>query len=730
MKKLSILLVVLIAIIGCSKSPEEQISALYDEGMQELKNYNLVVAEEKFKKILEIDQTSEIALVGEALVREAKLEYYDAIDIYLFILSRTSGVEEAYKGLFRCYTILGFPNEAYDIAVEYDKIFIDNPEAIYLLGLAYRNLHEYPRAKKYIQDLASFDFDPATIDFITAYSFYKEGTIDSAEYYASEGLSALDTDDLGYQYAADYYEAKGALDSAVFYSTKYYQANTNDMYATFSHFKRLIRNNYFANARKVIMDLESTPIDSLTIVGCKLFLALAEDNRSLIRFYGQKYKALTPNSNTGVAYTMLSSAPIDDNLTMNQDLKAIKSNYASGKYSVEFGEFYIYAMTMSYIEDDKSPGSLDYLSEIGGIRRNRMDIRLNIALIKHVIGLFDECFADLKKIEAGHQYDPIWLTEIGNIYSHIAIKKYDEATKRYELALSELPSYLPAFENYLANLEKTGSYDKALQLYETYPFFEKNNYRAALYKSKYLCLAGKYDKAVEQFQRNFRFVSGDVEFVSTLMELLNERGAMKQYDKVLETALLINPENVDLRLMLANEENKKGNYEKEKALVDEVLKVEPNYAIAHTYKARSLYYTGQKTEAYDKFKENKLKYHNEPENLMIYSYLLAEEGIDYSNAANIAREAVFEGYGGAKYVMNLASIYFKMGRYDLAYGEASKASFVLKKSPETFYLMGVSRYHQDKNKFAEAVKTNLNKAIQFGLSGEKLTEAQSILKQI
>jgi Flp pilus assembly protein TadD len=69
----------------------------------------------------------------------------------------------------------------------------------------------------------------------------------------------------------------------------------------------------------------------------------------------------------------------------------------------------------------------------------------------------------------------------------------------------------------------------------------------------------------------------------------------------------------------------------------------------------------------------------------------------------------------------------QVGRYDLARGEASKASHSHMGEPVPLFMLGKAYYLED-NK--EDAKTNLQAAIDHGLAGPDLQEAKTLLKKL
>lgn len=729
MKKVFLSLLLTFIFIGCTKTPEEKIADLYHKGLQEVSEFQYAKADSTFKSIYEINQTSSYGLLGEGLVNESRLEYYDAINNYLLLLSVTSTVDEAQVGLYRSYKNLGYYQEAFDQATFYYKMHTDDPDVLYLLADAYNNIGEQDRARGYCNEAIKAGYtDKGAAQFMIAGTFYRDGERDSIDTYLALARKNNSGTTEYLNQEASYFELTGAIDSAMFYSTKYYDSDNHNMNTCYTHFKRALHNNYLFDARQVIADLMKLSAEPKVLEGMWMFYSIAIEDKSQIRIHGEHYIAYNPKSFSSQMFDMITRGEISDKHTLIQDIQLIRSNVSKNEYGDEFGEFLKYAATMIFSKYEKSPMSLDYLNDIGGTRKNRKKLKLDIAVTEHIIGLFDECYKQLKILEKGHGTQADWLTGIADSWGHYAIRKYDEAERVFKKALTVDKNYLPAFQDYLKMLVRIKEYDKALALFDAYPQFEKYNESIALEKTKYYFLTGQYEQGIKQFDENFKYKSGDMVFVQELLDILKKHNRKTEEDTIVKIVEGFSSENPDGQLIIAKYEQENNDFQASMKYLDAILIVEPDNADANILKARALYHTGQKTEAYDMFEDNLKRFNNNANNLLYYSKILALENIDMTKAANLARQAAYEGYGEPAYVMNLSDIYYQMGRYDLSRGEATKVSLHFDE-PHAFYRVGMCYYKEGKPDTKKKMNEAFNKAIELGLSGNELKEAKDILKK-
>ncbi len=725
MKNFIIVSLALFLLSGCSKTPEDKINDLYQDGVAQISDFQLNSADSTFNAIFEIDPSSMLALVGRTKVLDARLQYFDAVKDYSTILTNSTDYQDAFVGLYDAYKNLGFYHEALEAAVHYNKLWNSNAHTKYILGDAYKNLGEYQRAETYFKQafMSGYEHKRAA-QLMLATVIVLQGDNAEAATEAKEAFEDNSDNAIFYDAATEYYNSIGLIDSSMVYNKKLFNLDKSNIQNVYTSFKRALKNNYLSDARNIINTLSNLGAEPLLLEGLNLFYGLHIDNKSMIRIHGQNYRAIVPASATGVMYELYSRAEISDKLSMMQDLAALENDILKGQYNDEFGSFYYYAMLMLNVKYEKNPGTITKLNNIRGLQVNRKEFRFELAVTKHVVGLFDECYADLKKIEAGHQNDADWLTGIAETWRHFAIRKYDKAETYYKKALTADSYYLPAFEKQLAMYEHIKEYEKAVALFDTYPQFSKNKF-IALTKTKYLFLSEKYNEGFKQFKQFSSVASGDIVFVKELVEILKDANRKEDKDKLIDMMSL---NNADAYLLAAFEAQENSDFKNSITLLDEALKLEPNFAQAHILKARAMYNSGQKTESYDLFEKNLLDYPNNPQNLMYYSQVLSSEGIDFGKASNMGRQAIFEGYGRYPYLISLADIYYKMGRFDLCRGESAKA-VLLSKSTKSYPLFryGMSSIKANA-KWADDGKEALRKAIKLGLSDENLKEAKAALK--
>ena len=108
MKKGLLALILCIAIAGCSKTPEEQITASILKAEQYLESFDFEKAQKEFDIAAENSDTIPYSQYGKALILEQQLYHYDALNYYLKAIELNPEFSLPYSGVFRIYVRLGY----------------------------------------------------------------------------------------------------------------------------------------------------------------------------------------------------------------------------------------------------------------------------------------------------------------------------------------------------------------------------------------------------------------------------------------------------------------------------------------------------------------------------------------------------------------------------------------------------------------------------------------------
>lgn len=721
-------LFLMIEIVGCSKSPEQKINDLYNRGLSYIQSYNYDAADTAFNKIENIDPQSPWGLYGVGLVFENKLQYYDALAIYLTLNKAQPSFAPAFAGTYRIYNHLGYNQYAQHAAGTYSKLAKDSLKAQILLAKAFFNSGEYIASRKELTKINTpSSADKERINMIIAQTYIMEGKIDSAQNIVNNVMTSPAQTSEFYFEAANYFEKAGFIDSAMVLSKISTTIKNTHFNPTIQHFYRALRNKYFYEAHTIIKNLKKQKADQALLAGMDIEYNLALNNRRKLNELGGLYQAKYSQTLSAIIYQIKCSGAVDDLLTIGQDINALKAILKKSNYEPEFVDFFNLEAVLLFDHYEQSTISLDKLQSISGILSNNENLKLHIALTSYIVGKFKDALDMLKLYTKYHSYRPDWLTGIGDVYSHQGLKKYDLAEASYQNALKINKWYQPAFEHYVKMFEKQKKHKKALSVFSDYPHFEKNNPTIKLLKSKILIENNNFTEGLELFKNNIKKVKENISLYTDLISILNKKNRPAEKEQIVDMLTNNCSQNVDALIYLAEYKGDNNDYQASLDFVKQAEKFEPNNPDVLTLKARALYYLGEKPKAFEIFETINKTHPNNAKNLYYYSHLLAKDKTDFNKASNLARSAVFNSYGDPNYVLNLSYVYYQMGRYKLSRGEATKARNVQRDNPLPYFRIGLASYKLGDKKDAQK---NLNKAIRLGLRGKDLKTAREILKQL
>ena len=291
MKKFILLSLAVFLLSGCSKTPEDKINDLYQDGVTQISNFQLKSADSSFTAILEIDPGSMLGVVGRTKVQEARLQYYDAVKNYSTILSNSTDYEDAFIGLYDAYKNLGFYHEALEAAVHYNKVWNTNTHTKFILGDAYKNLGVYKRAETYFKQafVSGYEHKRAA-QLMLATVIALQGDDVEAAGEAKQAFTDNSDNITFYNAAAEYYQAIGMIDSSMAYNKKLFTFDNSNIQNAYTSFKRALKNNYLSDARDIIHSLDKANAELLVLEGFNLFYGLHLDDKSSIRIHGQNYR--------------------------------------------------------------------------------------------------------------------------------------------------------------------------------------------------------------------------------------------------------------------------------------------------------------------------------------------------------------------------------------------------------------------------------------------------------
>ena len=321
---------------------------------------------------------------------------------------------------------------------------------------------------------------------------------------------------------------------------------------------------------------------------------------------------------------------------------------------------------------------------------------------------------------------PDWLTGLADIYGDFFVRQYDSAQQYYRMALQYDPWYRPAFENAVQMYRRLDQTSQALKWFDQYAYFENHYPELSLLKAICLIEKDSISQGTVLFENRFGLVVGNLVMFEMITDLLDKKNHQQERARLFQLLSEIGVNNVDAMILVAKYEINRDNIEAAGKAIEKGETINPDNVSLSVQKARILYKTDKRDEAFEIFEKNLIEARDEHDNNYYYSRILASEQIELNKATNLARKAVFVSNHDLKTWMNLCYVYFQSDRYDLCRGEALKASRKYSDDPEPFYWLGMSMYREGKEEAGE----NLKKSIALGLKGENLETARQILNKL
>jgi Flp pilus assembly protein TadD len=288
------------------------------------------------------------------------------------------------------------------------------------------------------------------------------------------------------------------------------------------------------------------------------------------------------------------------------------------------------------------------------------------------------------------------------------------------------PNYAPAFERLADLLGDRRQFDRALEAFDRYPAYKEFPLSTAKRYATTLIDNGRYADAWQVFESLYPSISGQLPWAEGFGLKMLAAGQDAIAGQVATLVARLGASNSDALVAASRLFADLKQAEPALSLADSALKFEDALTRAQAARARALYLAGRKQEALDLFEATLLKDNQDIDVNRYYAWALATEKKDLPKAGNMAREAIYGSGSDLEVWMTLCYCYLQEQRFDLCRGEANRALSVHSQQSAPHYYLGVAQYHEGKPE----AKASLRKAIELGLTGDRLREAQSLLSRL
>lgn len=724
MKKVLVVSILAAMVVGCSQTPEEEFVSLNATALTQIDEYEFDAAYETVEEMGALNPGSPLIPYNRGLILERQLCYMDAAHEYMLVATVDPDYEPALEGLCRSFSNLGEYGFVIRAAADLVSLRPDDADRRLRSVEALIDFGQSRAAERELSNAAGLGADPAVVDLMLSRLLHLRFEVDTARAIRGEVMKDLPETVECLENAAELFEAVGLIDSSIAFSHRAVKAAPDDHEMFMNHFLRCLRLNYFYDARMAIRDFEANDGGEAVVAAMLVRYYSATGEHSPAKLASTEYRRVTNSSLMSITIDILVRSRGYDLVSANTDLEMLHSQITEQEYLPDFQQYMIYSLLVHSPVVLISRESQQALQEMKGEYGNTIDVKTRVAFLMHKTGEFEGYKEYVSLLEEYHRSQPDWLTGIADVNAHLIIRKYAQADRLYTRALEINHWYLPAFENMVAMYRRLRQFPKALALYEKYPHFEETYPLVRLNKALLLVDNQQFKEGLALLTANLGLAAGDLSFAREFMDIAAWRGNTEAVGSVID--LLRVQDSAPRALQLAAVwSTKLGNYQEGLDLCDRALALEDD-AESYAIKAWAVHGLGRKNEAFELFEENRVRDRDNASNNQYYSHLLAKDLIDLDRASNMAREALFDAYGGFEVWMNLCYVYYQAERFDFCRGEATKASRTYNTRPEPFYWIGVAMEREGN----EEARGNLQKSIMLGLSGGKLKKAQELVESL
>ncbi len=715
----------IVAIFGaCSRTSRSGPADL--PGLELVENLKFKAADSTYSDLLQKDPNSLIALYGQGLVLERQLFYYDALYKYFLIIEKEPAYAPAHEGKIRILSRIGPEEELAYALEEYAKLNVNDWKFYFNLAKNYIRLARTDLALVNLEKAQKLGLELPLYDILRAEVLWQEGKFDSAETIATASLAKAVPSALFYNEAAEFYQMKGLVDSAIMLSHQAVTAEGHTYDDIFNLFFRCLENNYFSDARRIMYGVDSTgeTRSFYYFLEYYYYMARQEYYRASVATFINLNSF--PNSITSMWYHVETRSKLRDLMSCDNEMDRMNIIMSRNKYQQLFYDFMQYRVAMMKIRLRDFVAAEKRFNEITDWRKETKAYLMTWASILHNSGRFEMYDSTMEKYYNRYHTRADWLTAMADVHAEEAIHKYIEAEKWYRQVLTENNWYLPAYDHLTGIFTRLKQYDRALQIMNEYPDFVRRYPRMAIKKALCLVELNRYDEGLKLFEENIIPLKKDIVLFERLIDILMRKFETDRTGRVIDMMLQLNPDNPDFLVLAAVTQSDLKNYKKALETAERALAIEPAFLEAEIQKAFAMYWLGQKDEAFALFEKlNRENYDNLIVQLF-YSITLVNEKKDMGKTGNMVRTAVGQARYLFKSYLNMFNYNMADKRYKMAIDDADNMIILFDDNPRPYYYMGLAMY---KNGDKQA-RTYLQKAIDMGLKGEELDQAKAMINKL
>jgi predicted Zn-dependent protease len=237
---------------------------------------------------------------------------------------------------------------------------------------------------------------------------------------------------------------------------------------------------------------------------------------------------------------------------------------------------------------------------------------------------------------------------------------------------------------------------------------------------------GRGDEAIVEAEKGMPQESGNTVLIDRLTRALVRRGFISQARALVDRVIAREPKNPDLLAIAARVACDQGDCTAALKLTEEGLDIESDHRALRTERGRAMFDSGDIDGGLKQLEDAATEEVGNADGLLYLSRRMAQQNKDQVRAQDFARQAVLASPMYKRANINLAYVYLLTGRPELARGAAQTALKQYPHDAEAYFLLGKALATENKPE----AKEMLQAAVQNGLIGEPLKEAQTLLQRM
>lgn len=722
MYRLALVVLLVIGLIGCSGGDNG--SEPVTRAAKASENYDFLKADSLLRAQIKTDSTAKAPYLA-GVNKERQLMLWDALEYYLEALTRDVKYAPGYAGMSRVFSLLGSPILAADAARTNAELSGTDLDAWVMSANAYIDAGQFGEAQRALAQAQTAGLASDAAALIKARMEFLRHEYQAAETDAATPVTTL----AGSQALARYLEVKGWTDSAAAVSRGIFEEESSHD-ALVEYFFRALRTGRLYDARTVIAEMRKRDKSDILPRVAEIFYYDHIGEYAIAREASMRLAEVQPVALSTYAYmNHVGNRAVNLSLsgTAGDELMAY---IAVNKVHPIVAQYAVYRRIVPRVRMMASPAAVIALDSVSMIpMRSEVEWQAWYAFALETARNFNNVGDSLPTFaqftSAWNEHPALWTAFAATRMGFSPLKAI-QAESLLTKILAKDQYFKPAFDSLWVMYRFVGEFGKAAEIFGKYPHFAEIYPVAGLQQAIALAESGRVAEAVTAAERVLPKVGGNQKLMDLLARALVRAGGGPEAAALLDKALAADPKNPDLLMIAARVACDIGDCKKALEFAEQGLKIEPKNQWLVTEKARATFDTGDQ-EAGLKALNDELN--ASPFNAQALIYLsrrMAQLNQNAAQAQDLGRQAIIAAPLPLRATINMAYVYELTGRHDLARGAANMALQVYPNDAEAYYLLGRAMYNEKKPE----AKENLLKAVQFGVKGDALRDAQAMLQRM